>query len=88
MPKREELKEIFYYLGLVSQLGLTIVCSILIGFGLGYFLDKKLGAGGLILILFILIGIGAGFYSAYKLIMVKEKKENGKRVPNSRNSDH
>ncbi|MBU0566473.1 AtpZ/AtpI family protein, partial [bacterium] len=41
VPKGEELREIFYYLGLVTQLGLTVVCSILIGFGLGYFLDKK-----------------------------------------------
>lgn len=75
MPKGEELKEIFYYLGLVTQLGLIVVCSILIGFAVGCFLDKKLGSGGLILIPFILIGVGAGFFSAYKLIMIKEKKE-------------
>jgi len=80
VPKGEELREIFYYLGLVTQLGLTVVCSILIGFSLGYFLDKKLGAGGLILVLFILIGVGAGFFSAYRLIMHKERKEEEKEI--------
>lgn len=72
--EKKEVKEIFYYFGLVTQIGLTMVGSILVGFAVGYYLDKYLNLGKLILVFFIFIGIGAGFFNAYKLIMSKEKK--------------
>ena len=57
------------YLGLVSQVGLTMVLWIGAGFGVGFFLDRKLATSGLLLIIFILLGVLGGFWSVYKLIM-------------------
>jgi F0F1-type ATP synthase assembly protein I len=61
--------ELTRYLGLVTQVGLTMLVSIGVGFGIGWFLDHKLATGGLFLIIFILLGVGAGFWSVYRLIM-------------------
>jgi len=61
--------ELARYLGLVTQVGLTMLVSIGVGFGIGWFLDHKLATGGLFLVIFILLGIGAGFWSVYRLIM-------------------
>jgi len=62
---------IFYYLGLVTRLGLVMIFWILAGLFIGLFLDRRFGGGGLWMILFVLLGIAAGFYSAYRLIMGK-----------------
>jgi F0F1-type ATP synthase assembly protein I len=72
--EKKEIKEVFYYFGLVTQIGITMIGSILVGFAIGYYLDKYLKLGKLALVFFILIGIGAGFFNAYKLIMSKEEK--------------
>ena len=58
----------FYYLGLITQIGFTMVFSILIFLAIGIFLDKKMGGKGIMIFLFSLLGIGAGFFSCYKLI--------------------
>ena len=63
----------FYLLGLVMQLGLTIVITILVGLGIGLLLDRLLGLKGIFTLLFLLIGIGAAFMNAYKEIMRQER---------------
>ena len=63
----------FYYFGLVMQLGLTIVVTILVGLGIGIFLDKIFNLKGVFTITFLLIGIAAGFMNAYKDIMGNKK---------------
>lgn len=70
---KDELKEIAYYAGLVSQIGLTVAFSILIGILVGVFLDKKFGTSPLFIAIFTLIGVVGGFVSAYKQIMAKPK---------------
>ena len=65
-------KSFFYYLGLVTQLGITIVVSILVGLGIGLFLDSKLNLKGPFTILFLIIGIIGGFKAAYELIEGKK----------------
>jgi uncharacterized protein YneF (UPF0154 family) len=57
------------YLGLVSQVGLTMVFCIGAGFGVGFYLDRRLATHGLLLVIFILAGVLGGFWSAYRLIM-------------------
>lgn len=69
MPK----DNFFYYFSLVTQLGLTIIITILVGLGIGIFLDKIFNIKGIFTIIFLLIGIAAGFMNAYKAIM-REKK--------------
>lgn len=56
------------YLTLVSQLGLTMVGSILLCFALGYFIDRWLHAHGLVLVIFILLGVAGGAVTVYRAI--------------------
>ena len=60
-----------YYLALISQLGLTVVFSILIGLLIGISLDKLFKTKWIFLVLFLIIGIAGGFYNAYKQILRK-----------------
>lgn len=57
------------YLGLVTQIGLTIVFAALIGALIGLFLDGKLGTKIIFTLLFILVGAAAGVWSAYQQII-------------------
>lgn len=60
---------LIYYFSLVTQLGLTIISTILVGLFIGIFLDRSLKTNGVFLILFVLMGIIAGFYNVYKQIL-------------------
>lgn len=64
---------LFYYFGLVTQLGLTIIVTILVGLGIGLLLDKLFKLKGIFTTIFLLIGIAAGFMNAYKDIMRQKK---------------
>jgi len=67
-------KNIIYYFGLITQVGLTIIFTLLIALFVGRYLDEKFNLNGIFTILFILIGIGAGFFSVYKQIINKDDK--------------
>ncbi|MBU1863278.1 MAG: AtpZ/AtpI family protein [Candidatus Omnitrophica bacterium] len=69
----KDTTEIFKHIGLVTELGLTMVSTILVGFGIGFFIDKKAGHFPLWTIVGLLVGIISGFWSVYKLIMSKIK---------------
>lgn len=73
-------KQIFYYIGLVTQLGLVIIISILAGLFLGIFLDNKLQTKPWFTIIFLIFGVVGGFRGAYRLIMAQEKKDEGTRA--------
>jgi hypothetical protein len=60
-------------LALVSQVGLTLIGSVLFCFVLGYYLDKWLGLRYLFKIMFILLGIAGGGYTAFR--QIKERLE-------------
>lgn len=63
-------------MALVSQLGLTMVGSILFCFAVGYFLDKWLGTKGVFLMLFIILGILGGGWTVYlQIIKIIEKDD-------------
>lgn len=53
-------------LGQASAVGLTFVVSILLGLGLGWWLDKKLGTAPWLLLIGILLGIVAGFHNLFR----------------------
>ena len=67
-PKDEASREFFRSISLVTQLGLTMVVGIGLGFAGGYFVDRWLGTGHAFLIVGILLGIGAGFYNVYRML--------------------
>ena len=64
----KETHKIFEQLVLVSQLGLTMVGCIGLGFAIGYYLDKWLETRGIFLTLFILLGIVGGGFTVYRQI--------------------
>lgn len=54
---------------LVSQLGLTMVGSILFCFLIGLYLDRWLGTRGLFIVIFILLGVFGGGVTVYRRIL-------------------
>ena len=66
----EESKEMFRQLAVYSHVGMTFVFSILIGFGIGWFLDNKMFAGKTspyLTFFFLGVGILAGFKTLWDL---------------------
>lgn len=60
----DERKEMFRQLAVYSHIGITFVFSILIGFGIGWYLDNKLFNGRTapyLTFIFLAFGIAAGF---------------------------
>ncbi len=64
---------------LVTQVGLTVIGSILFCFAIGYHLDKWLHTKGVFITIFIILGIIGGFYTAYRQILEIDKEKNGRR---------
>lgn len=71
--KEESPFEWLYYLTLVTQLGFVVVVTILVGFGIGYFIDKKTDTSPVFTVIFLVIGIAGGLFNAYQMIMRKLK---------------
>jgi ATP synthase protein I len=69
-------KEWINQVTLVTQLGLTMAGSILLGLVIGYYLDKwLLHTKGPFTIVFILLGIVGGGYTVYRQIMEATDQE-------------
>lgn len=64
--------DIFYYLSLLTQLGLTIIFSILTCIFIYKIITKFIGENIFLFIFFIILGVVGGFYNAYRLIMKKK----------------
>jgi len=50
------------------RVGTEIVASTMIGLGVGYYLDGRLGTRPWLLLLFFLFGVTAGFLNLYRAI--------------------
>lgn len=61
--KKEALR-----LGIISSLGLMLVLSTLIGYGIGAWLDSKLHTAPILTVVFLLLGIGAGFINLFRVM--------------------
>jgi ATP synthase protein I len=59
----------------LSSLGLTLVFSTFIGFGLGWLLDKFLKTGPLFTILLLLLGIVAGFVNVWRAVRIEQEPD-------------
>ncbi|GAC1448601.1 MAG: hypothetical protein PVSMB4_05950 [Ktedonobacterales bacterium] len=55
-------------LALLGQVGLTIVIPMLIGLGLGLFIDKKFNTVPIATLIGLLLGLAAGVYGVYRLV--------------------
>ena len=64
--------DVFYYLSLITQLGLTIIFSILICIFIYKVIAKFVGENIFLFVFFIILGVIGGFYNVYRLIMKKK----------------
>ena len=67
-------------LAFVTELGFTIGFSILLGIGLGWWVDGRLGTQPLFTILGLLLGLASAGYNLYRLVILgrwegREKKQ-------------
>jgi ATP synthase protein I len=58
-----------------SSIGLMFPASILVGFAIGYFLDKWLKTEPYLTIIFIIYGILAGFFNLFSVTRTHEPKK-------------
>ncbi|MBU5436731.1 AtpZ/AtpI family protein [Tissierella sp. MSJ-40] len=65
--KKKDYKDVLKNLGLISQIGISVITPILLGVFIGQFIDKKVGTQGIFIIVFIILGAGAGFLNLFKL---------------------
>ena len=61
------MKDVFRSLGIATQVGLTVVASILIPLFLGLWLDDRLGTTPCATLIFVIVGILVGSISTYRL---------------------
>jgi hypothetical protein len=65
----KDLKDLAEHFSLVTQLGLTMVAAIGIGFAAGYYLDLWTGHRALWKAIFIPLGTLSGFWAVYQIIV-------------------
>jgi ATP synthase protein I len=75
MPKDLPVKESKNKWINYSSIGLMFPASILVGFAIGYFLDKWLKTDPYLTIIFIIYGILAGFFNLFSLTRQHEPKK-------------
>ena len=68
-PQDEAAKEFFRSIALVTQIGLTMVVAIGVGFAAGFYVDRWLDTDHTFLVVGILFGIGAAFWNVYRLLL-------------------
>ena len=61
--------------GKATQISVTLLANIFVGFLLGHFLDSLLGTAPWITIVMMFLGIISGFWSMYKLAAGKGEKD-------------
>ena len=85
MNDRQDRKAFFRELGKYSALGLEMALSVVIGMGIGYYLDRWLGTGPWLMIVWISLGVPPGGRSLYRAAVRSgkdlEKDEERRRKP-------
>ena len=80
MWKRKNLlnNELLKYISLTTQLGFTVVSSILLFLVGSIYLEKKFQTNGVLILAGVLIGVAVGIFAAYKLLK-KNLEKNDKK---------
>ena len=85
MTDRQDRKAFFRELGKYSALGLEMALSVVIGMGIGYYLDRWLGTGPWLTVIWIGLGFAAGVRSLYRAAVRSgkdlERDEEERRKP-------
>jgi ATP synthase protein I len=75
MDDRENRKAMYRELVKYSALGFEMALSVLIGLGIGYYLDKWLGTAPWLMIVWLFFGFAAGLRSLYRAAKRLEKEQ-------------
>ncbi len=71
----QDKKELFDALLTYGTLGIEMGLSLVIGLGIGYYLDRYFGTSPILLILFMMFGLVAGMKRLYSLWKKVEKTD-------------
>jgi ATP synthase protein I len=66
MTDKDDRRQLFRELGRYGALGLEMAISVVIGMGIGWYLDKRLGTAPWLMVLWIGFGFAAGVRSLYR----------------------
>lgn len=66
--KDSQRREIMYSFGLLTQIGINMLCCIAIGFFIGRFLDGLFHTSPIFLIIFIIMGVCAAFKNMFTMV--------------------
>lgn len=66
--KNQLNNELLKYISLVTQLGITVISSILIFLVGALYLEKKFQTEGVLILVGVLIGVVVGVFAAYRLL--------------------
>lgn len=58
----------------LSTVGIMFVVCVMLGYGIGYYLDKFFHTSPYLMLLFTVLGMIAGFLELYKVVKVINKK--------------
>lgn len=64
--------------GNVLSIGMLILVSIAVGFGIGYWLDGKFGTKPWLAFVFTLFGLAAGLYESVRILIEAMKDDDGR----------
>lgn len=67
--------ELIKYISLISQLGFTIIGSILLFLAGAMFLERKFQTEGILILIGVFLGVVSGVFAAYKLLKKTLEKE-------------
>jgi len=67
--------ELLKYINLITQLGLTVVSSILIFLAGAIYLEKRFQTDGVLILVGVVLGVSVGIFAAYKLLKKTFEKE-------------
>ncbi len=74
MNERQDRRAFYRELGRYSALGFEMALSVIIGLGIGYYLDKWLGTAPWLMIRWLAFGFAAGVRSLYRAAKRSEKE--------------
>jgi ATP synthase protein I len=77
----------FESLGLASMMGIHLVSGVLVGMGMGYYLDKFFGTKPWLMLLFLVFGIVAGYKNMFREMKRIQKKEAEADAPENTKND-
>lgn len=83
MTDRQDRKALFRELGKYSALGLEMAISVVVGLGIGYYLDKWLGTAPWLMILWLGFGFAAGVRALYRAAVRAGQDEEKREKDNS-----